>query len=81
MTSTFEFETYARSSKSDRFAFYHKAILKRNGESIEQALIHYINRTWESYTFQSVILYCIEKAYKHKAITKQEYEELKKRYE
>lgn len=43
-----------------RNGFYHKTILKdKNGNEIADYRINYLNRTWESYTFQSVMKSCV----------------------
>ena len=43
-----------------RNGFYHKTILKdKNGNEIADYKVNYCNRTWESYTFQSVMKNCV----------------------
>ncbi len=42
-------------SKPTRVAFKHVAHLLVNGHEIDEVKICYINRTWERYTFESVI--------------------------
>lgn len=43
-----------------RNGFYHKTILlNKNGNEIADYRINYLNRTWESYTFQSVMQNCV----------------------
>ena len=43
-----------------RNGFYHKTILKdKNGNEIADYRINYINRTWESYTFRTVMKNCV----------------------
>jgi hypothetical protein len=42
-------------STSSRSGFNHIATLFVNGQERESVKIHYINRTWESYTFESVL--------------------------
>lgn len=43
-----------------RNGFYHKTILKdKNGNMIAEYRINYLNRTWESYTFESVMKNCV----------------------
>ena len=48
-------------SYGTRNGFNHKATMFVNGSEFESATCHYINRTWECYTYQSVILSCINK--------------------
>ena len=47
--------------KKTRIAFKHEATLLQNGKEIEKAKICYLNRTWESFEFQSVIKDLLEK--------------------
>lgn len=43
-----------------RNGFYHKTVLlDKNGFKIAEYRINYINRTWEAYTFQSVMKNCV----------------------
>lgn len=43
-----------------RNGFYHKTILKdKNGNEIAENKINYLNRTWESYTFRTVMQNCV----------------------
>jgi hypothetical protein len=44
-----------------RDGFNHFATLYINGEAVDEAKVHYINRTWESYEFQSVMQKLIDK--------------------
>jgi len=55
-----------------RSGFRHLATLLVNGIEQEKSKCCYINRTWESYEFQSVMDILIDKALKNKAISKQE---------
>jgi len=48
-------------SESTRSGFRHIAILMQNDDEIFRTKVCYQNRTWESYTFQSVIFRLIEK--------------------
>ena len=41
--------------KKTATAFKHEARLLINGREVEKTKIHYLNRTWESYEFESVI--------------------------
>lgn len=49
-------------STSTRNGFKHTATLFRNGFSIRKATCHYLNRTWECFTFQSVALKVLDGA-------------------
>jgi hypothetical protein len=49
-----EYTISARSEKT-RYGFRHIAVLYRNGCDVARSKCCYYNRTWESYTFQSVI--------------------------
>lgn len=49
-----EFTISCRSEKT-RYGFRHLAVLYRNGFDVAHVKCCYYNRTWESYTFQSVI--------------------------
>ena len=55
--------------KKTRTAFKHIAVLTLNGRKVEETKICYVNRTWESYEFQSVMRKLI---YKTKALTEDE---------
>ena len=44
-----------------RNGFKHIATLMRNGQSIDKTKICYLNRTWEAYTYQSVLLQLLDK--------------------
>jgi hypothetical protein len=60
--------------KKARDGFNHEAILLRDGREIDRTKIHYINRTWESYEFESVLEKMLSK---HPEIKRQE--EIKKK--
>lgn len=38
-----------------RDGFNHRTILFKNGHKLNESKVHYINRTWESYAYQSVM--------------------------
>ena len=42
-------------SQNTRTGFRHVAVLLRNGSEIDRTKCTYQNRTWERYTFQSVL--------------------------
>jgi len=44
--------TYADDTRN---GFKHVAILMRNGQEVDKASVSYLNRTWESYSFQTVL--------------------------
>jgi len=44
-----------------RNGFKHTATLMRDGENIDSTKICYLNRTWEAYTYQSVLLQILDK--------------------
>lgn len=48
-------------SKNTRNGFKHKCIMFKNGYEVAGASRFYLNRTWESFEFQSVIKDCIDK--------------------
>lgn len=35
--------------------FNHRTVLFKNGNKLNESKVHYINRTWESYCYQSVM--------------------------
>jgi ubiquinone/menaquinone biosynthesis C-methylase UbiE len=55
-----------------RSGFKHLATLTDNFHEEQKASINYINRTWESFTFESVIKKVMEKAY----VSKERQEEI-----
>lgn len=55
--------TVGLSSESTRNGFRHVAILFKNGRQIAKATANYLNRTWESYTYQSVLHKLIRKEF------------------
>ena len=52
-----------------RTAFKHEATLLKNGSEVDEVKICYLNRTWESFEFESVIEKLLEKT---SAITKRQ---------
>jgi len=55
-----ELEIKCEWKKTSR-AFNHEATLLKNGEEIDKVKICYINRTWESFEFESVINKLLDK--------------------
>lgn len=53
--------TIVGNTESSRNGFRHRAVLYLNGQSVDQATVHYLNRTWESYEYQSVMQKLIDK--------------------
>lgn len=45
---------------STRNGFKHTSTLFINGYEYQKSTCHYINRTWENYAYQTVMLYAIE---------------------
>lgn len=45
-----------------RSGFSHTSTLFHNGQSLATAKRHYLNRTWESYTYQSSMKDAVDKA-------------------
>ena len=62
-------------AKSTRNGFKHVATLFCNGSGIETNKCCYLNRTWEAWRFQTVVLDCINKS---KFLSNEEKEEFKK---
>lgn len=58
-----------------RYSWGHKAWLYLNNEEVEHAKITYYNRTWESYTYQSILYNIVDKT---KVLTKKQKEYCKK---
>jgi len=50
-------------SEGTRNGFKHVAILMQNGSEREKASVSYLNRTWESYEFQTVLHKLFDKAF------------------
>jgi len=64
-------------SEPTRNGFRHVAVLKVNGEEVDKSTAHYLNRTWESYEYESVIHDLIEKT---SYIPKEDKEKVKKKF-
>jgi hypothetical protein len=50
--------------KKTRSAFKHVVTLLKNGVSVYETKICYVNRTWESYEYQSVLQHAIGSYFK-----------------
>jgi hypothetical protein len=47
-----------------RGGFRHVAVLLRNGSEVDRTKCLYVNRTWERFTYQSVLCKIIDKHFK-----------------
>ena len=61
-----------------RYSWGHKAELFIDGEYITNKKITYYNRTWEAYTYQSILDSILDKALKEKGINQRQYTHAKK---
>ena len=52
--------TFVCTSKSTRNGFKHEARMFINETFVSEATQHLVNRTWESFTYQSVIRNCVQ---------------------
>jgi len=52
-TKSFGKFTFVNTSGNTRNGFYHESTLLINGVQLSKSRCNYLNRTWESYTFQS----------------------------
>jgi len=50
-------------SEGTRNGFRHVAILMKNGYEVNKATANYLNRTWESYEYESVIYKLLHKSF------------------
>lgn len=57
-------------SESTRSGFRHVATLHKNGFEVAKTKICYLNRTWECYEFESVIIKIIEDNFRGKEYIK-----------
>lgn len=53
-------------AKSTRYGFRHEATILYNGSEYDKTKICYQNRTWERYTYESVLNKVAEKAFSEK---------------
>ena len=51
---------FVNSSRSTRNGFAHDTTLFKNDYEIAEYSCHYLNRTWEWYRYQTVMLRCVE---------------------
>jgi len=54
--------TFVNTSGNTRNGFYHESTLLINGVQLSKARCNYLNRTWESYQFQSSMMQAVENA-------------------
>lgn len=52
--------TFICTSKNTRSGFKHEAQMLINDSFVSEATQHWINRTWESFTYQSVMENCVQ---------------------
>jgi hypothetical protein len=50
---------FVNSSRNTRSGFAHDTTLFKNDYEIAEASCHYLNRTWECYQYQTVMMCCI----------------------
>ena len=52
--------TFVCTSKNTRNGFKHEAQMLINETFVSEAAQHWVNRTWESFTYQSVMRNCVQ---------------------
>ena len=67
---TFRFEL--KHGNVSGHGFYHTCTLYRNGTQVARDRVQYLNRTWEAYRFQTVMLCCARKINNEELISKLE---------
>ena len=50
---------FINDSRNTRHGFAHDTTLFKNGVIIGKETAHYLNRTWESYRYQTVMMVCV----------------------
>lgn len=65
--------------KKTRNGFKHEASLLIDGSEVETAKVCYLNRTWESYEFETVIIRLLDKSKVLSDVEKQDFQEKNKR--
>ena len=50
---------FINDSRNTRHGFAHDTTLFKNEMIIGKATVHYLNRTWESYRYQTVMVCCV----------------------
>lgn len=51
---------FVNSSRNTRSGFAHDTVLFKNDYEIADYSCHYLNRTWECYQYQTVMLMCVD---------------------
>ena len=64
--------------KSTRNGFSHSSRLFIEGQEISQAKAHYLNRTWESYPFQSVMKQAVRNAIEGEILREKDLKQIKR---
>jgi len=67
-------------AKGTRNGFYHRATLMINGRESINSRVSYLNRTWESFRFQTVIHCLLDKMVKQGIISESEGIEFKSKF-
>ena len=75
-TSTGKTFTINCYEQNTRYGFRHVAFLKQAWDEVQIAKACYYNRTWERFTYETVLKTGLEKLLKNKTITKEEHAEL-----
>jgi hypothetical protein len=57
---------FINESRNTRHGFAHDTILYKNDVFIGETTAHYLNRTWESYRYQTVMKCCVDEIIKDK---------------
>ena len=70
-----KFEIVCEAAKT-RNGFKHTATLLRNGRELAKAKVNYLNRTWESYEFETVLSKVVQQAVKLRVISDDERHEM-----
>jgi hypothetical protein len=61
-----------------RSGFYHKSKLYFNGELLSEARASYLNRTWEAYTYQSVMKQAVRNAIESEVLAEKSKRQIKR---
>jgi hypothetical protein len=69
---------FVNSFKGTRSGFYHKSKLYFNGELLSEARASYLNRTWESYTYQAVMKDAVRNAIENEVLAEKSKRQIKR---
>jgi hypothetical protein len=69
---------FINTSGNTRSGFFHKSKLYFNGELLAEARASYLNRTWEAYTYQSVMKQAVRNAIENEVGRIKEEREIKR---